>query len=296
MLRESQAAKLGLRIAHVLRCVVLLLGAAMEKRERWIGIGIGVAFILGGCNQQQQPVQQAAAAPKPIAVKQAPPTPIETKRVELGGPAWDPGWDTLIERGLPPEMLSSKVPQDVRRFCPRFFEMSNTDKRAYWAYFFQALAGAEAGLNAKTNVLHSDTQTERDQVTGQTIRSEGLMQLTYEDAKRYGCDFDWKADRQLPLKDPRKTILNPANNLACGIKILDAQIIGQRRPLFSRVSYWSTLRPGTLSYRVFAKQMTNPPAACGWQEQTSAPVPTRRGIRESEKGRTAGPPRQISCH
>jgi hypothetical protein len=44
----------------------------------------------------------------------------------------------------------------------------------------------------------------------------------------------------------------------------------QRKPLFTRTGYWSTLQPGRRSYRVFAKQMTNPPAACGLH--TAAPV------------------------
>jgi len=43
---------------------------------------------------------------------------------------------------------------------------------------------------------------------------------------------------------------------------LDKQIIDQKKPLTSQTSYWSTLRPGTVSYRVFAKQMTNVPLAC----------------------------------
>jgi hypothetical protein len=74
-----------------------------------------------------------------------PPTPIDIKKVELGGTPWNPQWDPIIENALPPEMLSSQVPRGVRRFCPRFFEMGTTEKRTFWAYFFQALAGAEAG-------------------------------------------------------------------------------------------------------------------------------------------------------
>ncbi len=237
----------------------------MTKPPRWVAVGIWVSIAIAatGCTQHPQSIQKQT---KPIAVKQAPPTPIETKRVELGGPAWNPGWDTFIERSLPPAMLSSRVPRDVQRFCPRFFAMSVTDKRAYWAYFFQALAAAEAGLNARTNVLHTEAPV-TDGVTGMKIRSEGLLQLTYEDQRRYGCNFDWKVDRRLPLKDPHKTILQPENNLACGIKILHQQIISRRKPLFTGSSYWSTLRPGTASYHVFARQMTNPPAACGLLER-----------------------------
>jgi hypothetical protein len=36
-------------------------------------------------------------------------------------------------------------PRGLPRFCPRFYEMSETDKRTFWAYFFPPLAGAEAG-------------------------------------------------------------------------------------------------------------------------------------------------------
>jgi hypothetical protein len=191
------------------------------------------------------------------AAKPAPPTPIDLKKAELGGTPWNPQWDQIIEKALPPEMLSSQAPKDVRRFCPRFYEMDTADKRTFWAYFFQALAGAEAGLNPNTSVRHTEPEI------GLAKRSEGLLQLAYVDQKRYGCDFNWQVDRVLKANDPAKTILQPKNNLECGVKILFNQTIVQHKPLLTRSSYWSTLRPGGPSYRVFAKQMTNPPSACG---------------------------------
>jgi hypothetical protein len=198
------------------------------------------------------------------ATNPAPPTPIDEKKVELGGRPWNPQWDQIIEKALPQGLLSSQVPQGVRRFCPRFYEMSETDKRTFWAYFFQALAGAEAGLNPNTTVRHTNPEgTNRDEVSGMAMRSEGLLQLAYADQKRYGCDFNWQVDRQLKANDPAKTILQPKNNLECGVKILVNQIIVQHKPLLTSSGYWSTLRPGGPSYRVFAKQMTNPPTACG---------------------------------
>ncbi len=204
-------------------------------------------------------------------MKQAPPTPIDEKKAELGGKTWDPGWDQIVEQALPPAMLSTQVPRDVRRYCPRFYEMPDVDKRAFWAYFFQALAGAEAGLDPKTRVRHTEPAVAvKDGVTGRAVHSEGLLQLTYEDQERYGCDFDWERDRKLPPSDASRTILQPKNNLECGVKILTKQIIDGRKPLLSSSGYWSTLRPGGASYRVFAKQMTNPPAACGFSERTGA--------------------------
>lgn len=218
------------------------------------------------------------------ATQPAPPTPIDKKKAELGGVPWNPQWDEIVEKALPPEMLSSQVPQDVRQFCPRFYDMGETDKRTFWAYFFQALAGAEAGLNPHATVRHGPEVQERDGVTGMTIRSEGLLQLAYADQKRYGCDFNWQLDRTLKVNDPAKTILQPKNNLECGVKILANQIIVQHKPLLTGTGYWSTLQPGTPSYRVFIHEMTNPPLACG--RATNSPA-TKSGSTKPGSAKSA---------
>jgi hypothetical protein len=221
-----------------------------------------------GCGKHEEAHPVAAPAP---AMKPAPATPILKKSVELGGPTWNPEWDKVVELALPAEMLSHQVPRDVRRFCPKFYDMAEADKRAFWAYFFQALAGAEAGLEPTTRVRHTQPEVAViDKVSGRAVRSEGLLQLTYEDQQRYGCDFDWEHDTQLKPDDPAKTILDPARNLKCGVQILDHQIIEQKKPLLSQSGYWSTLRPGTVSFGVFAKQMTNVPLACGLHEKRPA--------------------------
>ena len=217
---------------------------------------------LTGCTRTRQ-AQPATVAPGPMT-KTAPATPIEKKKEELGGVTWNVDWDKIIERALSPALLSSRVPRDVRTFCPRFYKLSEVDKRTFWAYVFQALAGAEAGLDPSTNVRHTEPEVAKvDSVSGEMIRSEGLLQLTYEDQKRYGCDFDWNADKELSAKDPAKTILRPRNNLLCGVKILTRQIIRQHKPLLSPSGYWSTLHPGNPDFLIFAKQMTNVPTACG---------------------------------
>ncbi len=216
-----------------------------------------------GCGKREEAHAKVAAPAPTVAMKPAPATPIHTKRLELGGATWDPEWDKVVELALPPAMLSRQVPRDVRHFCPRFYELGDSDKRAFWAYLFQALAGAEAGLDPTTRIRHTEPEVAVvDKVSGRAVRSEGLLQLTYEDRDRYGCDFDWKHDKMLKPDDSDKTILDPKNNLECGVKILSNQIIDQHKPLLSSTGYWSTLRPGTPSYRVFTKQMTNVPIAC----------------------------------
>ncbi len=240
---------------------------------------------LSGCGSSKQAEPKHIQSAPVVITKTAPPTPIQEKKVELGGTTWDPHWDDLIERSLPPALLSSRVPRDVRLFCPRFYQLSKVDKRTFWAYFFQALAGAEAGLNPSANVLHTEPEVAVvDGVSHQMVRSEGLLQLTYEDRRRYGCDFDWKADKGLSKKDPAKTILQPEKNLLCGIKILYKQIIVHHKPLLSPTGYWSTLHPENPDYLVFEKQMANVPAVCGRR----APYP--KAVAENHRIASAEPP------
>ncbi len=167
-------------------------------------------------------------------------------------------------RTLPPDLLGERAARAVRVYCPRFAEETEPEKREFWAYTFQAIAAAEAGLNPTSDVHHLEPAVDTiDPVTKRPARQEGLLQLKYEDAERYGCDFDWETDRRLPVKDPERTILQPSKNLGCGIKIMENQIVMLHRPLVTRASYWATLQPGTAGYRVFARQMADVPASCG---------------------------------
>jgi hypothetical protein len=249
----------------------------MQRITRSIIAGLPFcgALLVGACSQQA--AQQPAAPPPQPVLKAAPPTPIAEKKEELGQPAWDPQWDVIVEQALSPQMLSGTVARGVRTFCPRFATLSDADKRAFWAYTFQALAGAEAGLKPTSDVRHTEPEVAKvDTVSKRMVRSEGLLQLTYMDKERYGCDFDWEHDKTLPEKDPAKTILNPRNNLLCGVKILENQMITQRRPLLSPASYWVTLQPAHPSYLMFAKQMKNVPAVC---RATMPPIEEARAKR-----------------
>jgi hypothetical protein len=228
-----------------------------------------------GCSRPATPQE-----PSQLEVKPAPQTPIADKKDELGEQSWDPAWNKMIGDALPPEMLSDQEAGAVKPFCPGFKAMSEGDRRGFWVYFFQALAGAEAGLVPTAVVRHTEPEVAvKDTVTNRMVRSQGLLQLTYMDADRYGCDFDWGKDKELAEKDPQKTILEPRNNLMCGIRILKTQLVDKRKQLVTRLSYWETLRPGTAGYRVFSRQMTNVPVACR--------IPARRGKGQITASNTA---------
>jgi hypothetical protein len=235
----------------------------------WIVVCAALGAFTGCRNlvlSRSEPVQ-----PKE-AVKPVPLTPIAEKKADLDEQTWNPAWNRIVEEALPPELLSRKRAWAVKSLCPRFEQLSDDNRRVFWAYFFQGLAGAEAGLKPGADVSHTEPAgAARDTVTGRTVRSEGLLQLTYMDGQRYGCDFDWEKDKDLPEHDPAKTILQPQNNLLCGVKILDNQLVAQHKPLFSRSSYWSTLQLGRPSFQVFIKQMANVPAFCGARTAEARP-------------------------
>jgi hypothetical protein len=246
----------------------------MQRLRILIPLSLAVVG-LNACGRSNPAQQVSQPAPQP-AMKPAPPAPIGEKKQELGGNTWDPQWDAVVEKDLPPAMLSAQAAHAVASYCPRFAEEPEADKRAFWAYTFQALAGAEAGLNPTADAHHTDPAVNTtDAVSKRPVRQEGLLQLTYEDAQRYDCDFDYAHDRTLPEKDPNRSILRHEQNLACGIKIMRHQIIDENKPLIVRSSYWSTLQPGTGAYRVFAKQVANVPPACGIGVRSTTRRPAR---------------------
>ena len=68
-----------------------------------------------------------------------------------------------------------------------------------------------------------------------------------------------------------KSILLPGNNLFCGLRIIEDQLVKRHEPLLSDKSYWSTLRPDNQSFAVFEKQMANVPAYCELHPQSRQP-------------------------
>ena len=138
--------------------------------------GLGAAFVVLTPGVEDAHAQEMAPPPPQRELKPAPPTPIAKQKAELGDDrTWNPAWDLFIEEALPSEMLSPRVARAVKPFCPGFNRLSDADKRVFWAYFFQALAGAEAGLVPTANVRHMDPELQvRDDVT-QSHKKPGVL-------------------------------------------------------------------------------------------------------------------------
>jgi len=87
------------------------------------------------------------------------------------------------------------------------------------------------------------------------------------------ANFDWEADRKLPASSAARSISSAEEQSGMRREDpLQPKSSIKHKPLFTRTSYWSTLQPGRKSYRIFAKQMTNPPPPCG----SHAPTQSKR--------------------
>jgi len=78
-------------------------------------------------------------------------------------------------------------------------------------------------LNPNTSLRHTEPEGTI------AMRSEGLLQLAYADHRRYGCDFNWRVYRVLKGNDPARSILQPKNNLECGVKFCSTTSLANRR-------------------------------------------------------------------
>lgn len=192
-------------------------------------------------------------------------TPQARANKKRGKHMWNPEWDAIIQAALPPRMLSNEVPTDVTAACPRFFQLSTDQMKTFWAYFFQALAVPESGFDHKQRYVERKIQGV-DRVTRKSIVSEGLLQLSYQDAPYHGCEFDYKADQALTDKSKVKTIHDPKRNLECGVKIFYKQLFGAKTPrsVFTsgKFYYWSVLVRGSSGHTAVMKQLRGVPAFC----------------------------------
>lgn len=129
--------------------------------------------------------------------------------------------------------------QDMDMFCSQYKNLDVDTRQLVWGELFAALAYYESGWNPKSQ--YTETTLGTDQVTGKPLVSEGLLQLSYTDTRwATWCDFDWQHDSK--EQTYALTILNPKNNLECGIGIMASQIRKNKNITMEKKVYWSTLK------------------------------------------------------
>jgi hypothetical protein len=129
--------------------------------------------------------------------------------------------------------------EDAELFCPEYTFLDEATRKQFWGEFISAMAFYESGWNLYSQL--TEISLGNDSVTGKVVTSEGLLQLSYGDTKwATWCNFNWEEDN---LTNPvLTTILNPKNNLECGIGILANQIRKHHRIVLEKRAYWSILK------------------------------------------------------
>jgi hypothetical protein len=139
--------------------------------------------------------------------------------------------------------LSTPIPKDMATFCPQYKNLNETQRMTVWGQLIAAISYRESGWRPTTTFIEPDHKV--DSITKKYVRSEGLLQLSYQDVSSYkelNCGFDWKKDKNLAPNSADKSILAPYRNLRCGILIL-AHKVKKNQQISTSGTYWSVLRP-----------------------------------------------------
>lgn len=147
--------------------------------------------------------------------------------------------------------------------------LAYNDSLKYWQSVFKALAYAESSF--KLNSRYIETGLGKDRVTGRQNTSEGLLQMSYQDALFHQCEFDWSIDSSKAEKDLSKTIFDIRRNVECGMIVLDKLIAKHKKLYFNDGHYWAVLKPENKRHKVFTSAFEKYMSA---QQTAQVPTPT----------------------
>lgn len=138
--------------------------------------------------------------------------------------------------------------RDIELFCPKYRALDRAQKVETWADVMAGISYWETGWDPRNRTAEPDQGI--DDLTKRPVYSEGLLQLSYQDQESNPyCVFDWNKDKLLPDTDLHRTILNPYNNLYCGIRIMADLIRANGVIVVARGGYWSTVQAGNIHDR-----------------------------------------------
>lgn len=132
-------------------------------------------------------------------------------------------------------------PKDVTSFCPHYFEFNRDQRLDFWVYFMSSISELESSF------VPTDSTPEYtlgyDAVTHNMVRSEGLMQVSYQDSHYPYCNkFRWNEDQNKDPSDSSKSIFDYKLNLSCGIGIINFIAQNTHLLVVSDNTYYDVLR------------------------------------------------------
>lgn len=128
--------------------------------------------------------------------------------------SWHDEWSSTIISELKKDeylvdetsMLNLKIDEEdlTELMCPGYNSATLEEKSDFWVVFFSSLVRAESGFNEKARSSMSRGH-----------RSYGLLQLAPK-----------TAETQCGMSSPMSSVLNPKENLRCGLKLMSWQLRG----------------------------------------------------------------------
>ena len=152
-------------------------------------------------------------------------------------------WSTFVFEKV--EKLFDKFSQceDINWFRPDYNSLTKKQQINVWGELISAISKFESEWKPWSYMI--ETTMNIDPVTGTQVKSEGLLQLSYQDKKNYSMltsRFDWEADKNKANNDKTRTILDPIINLEFGIEILARQIEKRKKIALEKGVYWAVLK------------------------------------------------------
>jgi hypothetical protein len=149
--------------------------------------------------------------------------------------------------------LVSVVPSDIASFCPKYKSLNLNDKKMFWIALLSSMARFESNYKPEMSFEEDFSDT-----SGDNVISRGLLQISGESARNYGCKMNSDND-----------LHKPETNLRCGVMILD-RWIGRDKVISSKSSsgswrggarYWAVLRSTRSMFRTI-QSMTKSSKVC----------------------------------
>lgn len=154
-------------------------------------------------------------------------------------------WSDFLTAHMKSNLKIYETAKDVQVFCPKFSKLNEDQKTKALSELVVGMIYFESGYKPTSYMV--ETTMSVDKVTGVQVKSEGLLQLSYQDIPNYGallkgCGIDWAKDKGLAQTDPKKTIFNPIINLNCGLLILTNQVKNKQAIALEKGVYWAVIK------------------------------------------------------
>lgn len=140
---------------------------------------------------------------------------------------------TLNSLGQHGAGLLGMVPSDIGSFCPAYSAADQDKRMAFWVGLISALAKWESNYKPETKF----TEPNIFDAQGNRVVSRGLLQISIESGRGYGC-----------IIPQAEALHDPVVNLACTVRIMnrlitrDGLIGSTASPWKGAAAYWSPFR------------------------------------------------------